>query len=838
VPSPNRQSLPVSVIVPVFNGARTLGRCLEALANQTIDARNYQVIVVDDGSSDGSGDIAARHGATVLRHKNAGAATARNRGARKARGEILLFTDADCEPQRDWIEQMLAPFARADVAGVKGAYRTWQRSLVARFAQAEYEEKYDRQARMEWIDFVDTYAAAYRRDIFLEHGGFDPSFGLDEDQEFSFRLARAGQRLVFAPQAIVYHQHPASMGAYARRKLRLGFWKVRVHARHPTKALRDSYTPWTQKAQLALLPLIVAGILTAIVDLVPWLVPALLALLGLVSTFPLLAKARQQGWQVALVAPALAVVRAAALLLGIAWGLASAIFPANARPGKWLALAVTALALTVYILTLASGPTFENYGTDSGDLIAAARTLGVPHPSGYPTYTLLAWLFSHLPLGTIAYRVNLLSAVCAALAAGLLCLTTQLLLPKEKVSPLLSAAAALTLAFSPLYWSQAVISEVYALLALLASVLLWLLVRWRHGGSDWSLVMAGLVLGLGLGNHLTLGFIAPAALIFLWPERRRWFQAKVLLPTAALFLAGLAVYAYLPLAAIRRPPVNWGNPQTWDGFLWVVTGEQYQPFVFGLATEGVPARLGAWSLLLGKQFGWWGLALALAGAWSWWQRDRQFIHFCLAWIVPLGLYAFFYNTGDSHIYLIPALMLLALWWGDGARYLLHFTQRLRPIWQRLILALIILLPFVSLTLHWQATDLSDDWYAYAYGHQALDAMAPGGLVIVRGDQPTFALWYAVYAEGNRPDVAIISGPMMAFIWYREHLRHLYPYLTIPKPTADTRIFDDLVHDLIDQNLASRPIYATDPKEEWEDWFDFVKIEDAPLYRVQPKPGLE
>lgn len=310
-----------SIIVPVFNGAHTLDACLNALGHQTIVPDRYEVIVVDDGSTDGSAQVAARHEVTLIRQDHAGAAAARNLGARQARGSILAFTDADCEPWVDWIEQMLAPFDDSGVVGVKGAYRTRQSSLVARFAQAEYEEKYDRLARADWIDFVDTYAAAFRREVFFEKGGFDPGFQFDEDQEFSFRLARAGYAMVFAPAAIVYHLHPSELWAYARRKAQIGRWKVRVHLRHPAKAGSDSYTPWTQKAQIALLPLIGGLTVAAMVGLVPWSVILFMACLGLASTMPLVLKAARHGWPVALVTPALAFVRAGALVLGMGWGI-------------------------------------------------------------------------------------------------------------------------------------------------------------------------------------------------------------------------------------------------------------------------------------------------------------------------------------------------------------------------------------------------------------------------------------------------------------------------------------------------------------------------------------
>ena len=500
---------------------------------------------------------------------------------------------------------------------------------------------------------------------------------------------------------------------------------------------------------------------------------------------------------------------------------------------------MTALALVVYVATMAPGLTFRNNGADGGDLIAAAWTLGVPHPPGYPTYTLLAWLATRLPVGTIAYRTNLFSGVSAALAVGLLCRCAQILLRGEKHYQLIATASALTLAFSPLFWSQAVITEVYALLALFAAVLLWLLLLWREGAADGTLWGAGLALGLGLGNHLTLLFVVPAALLLLWPERQRLFRLRVLLPSLLFFLLGLATYAYLPLAARQRPPVNWGNPQTWKGFLWVVTADQYQAFVFGLPPAEIPERIGAWSWRFGRQFGWWGLAIALVGAWSWWRRDRWFLTCSLAWILPLSIYAFFYDTGDSYVYLLTAMMLSSVWWAGGASYLLNLVSTAIKYrgWQRLALVLVLLLPFCSLALHWPQVDLSDDWQAHTYAHQALEGTEPGSLIIVRGDRPTFSLWYGTYAEELRTDLAIVSGPMLAFIWYRAHLHHLYPLLDIPRPTTNQVTIDDLVRDLITLNLDSVPIYATDPKEEWEEWFDFAE-QDAPIYRVYPKTRWE
>lgn len=509
--------------------------------------------------------------------------------------------------------------------------------------------------------------------------------------------------------------------------------------------------------------------------------------------------------------------------------------PAGTRlDGRWVATGVALAALAVYWKTLAPGLTFEHYGTDGGDLIAAAHTLGIPHPSGYPTFTLLAWLFTHLPVGTIAFRTNLLSAVCASSAVGVVCRVVQILLPPDRRTLVLSAASALSLAFSSLLWSQSVITEVYALLTLFAALLLWLLVRWRQGGGDRILWVAALLLGLGLGNHLTFAAAIPSTLVLLWPYRRRWLRFQSLASAARFFAAGLCIYLYLPIAAIHHPPMNWGYPRTWDRFLWEVTASQYRIFAFGLAPEMIGSRLSAWSRLLGQQFGWWGLAIALAGFWQCIRRDRALALFTVTWTALIASYAFFYDVSDSHVFLLPAFLLMGICWGLGAHYLVTVVRRFRPRLANLALAAIAALPLVSAARNWKDADLSHDWSAHVYAQRILDEADSNGLLIVRGDRPTFAAWYAAYAERRRADVAVVNGPLLAYIWYREHLRGLYPDLVLTEPRAGDDTSDDLIRNLITANIGLRPVYSTDPRESWYEWFDFAEDETGVLYQIQIK----
>lgn len=322
------KTLLCSVIVPVYNGAGTIERCLNALAAQTVAPGRYEVIVVDDGSTDNTAAVIDRWRRahphiqlTLLSQANAGPAAARNRGAAAAHAPLLLFTDADCAPTPTWIEAMTAPFADPDVAGAKGAYVTEQTGLVPRFVQAEYEDRYDRMAGQAQIDFIDTYSAAYRRAIFLENEGFDPIFTTAsvEDQEFSFRLAQKGYRLVFAPAARVSHLHDSGVREYFRRKYYIGFWKALMIRWHPERMVQDSHTPQVLKVQIVLLAALIALAPLALLGLIwpplnwLWAAVAAAALLFLLTTLPFVRKLARRSPALALIGPPMLVVRALAL---------------------------------------------------------------------------------------------------------------------------------------------------------------------------------------------------------------------------------------------------------------------------------------------------------------------------------------------------------------------------------------------------------------------------------------------------------------------------------------------------------------------------------------------
>jgi cellulose synthase/poly-beta-1,6-N-acetylglucosamine synthase-like glycosyltransferase len=314
----------ITIIVPARNAANQIAACIRALRQQQNAPQPYEILVIDDGSSDDTGARAAAEGATVIRQEAKGPAAARNNGIRAAQGDIVCFTDADCVPEPDWLAALVAPLLNdPGITGVKGIYRTRQKGFTARFVQVEYEDKYDRLLNYEQISFMDSYSAACRRQPLLDIGGFDEQFTTAsvEDRELSYRLAAQGYKMVFQPRAVVSHQHANSLRAYARKKYFNGYWNARVVSQFPERLIEDTYTPHAQKLQIALMGAL--GLTTAVSLLLPplWLLTLLLLLGFSLTTLPFLAKAWRRDRPIAFIAPFMLALRALALGLGYFFGL-------------------------------------------------------------------------------------------------------------------------------------------------------------------------------------------------------------------------------------------------------------------------------------------------------------------------------------------------------------------------------------------------------------------------------------------------------------------------------------------------------------------------------------
>ena len=253
----------VSIIIPAFNAERTLAECLTACMQQT--HRDCEIIVVDDGSTDRTPDIARQfaarddcgncgagvppaQGASVsvrvrpcssvlyFHQQNKGPAAARNLGAANATGDILAFTDSDCVPRPDWIERLLEGFTEG-VVGVGGTYAIANpHSLLARILHEEIATRHERSN--DGVDFLGSFNVGYLRSAFESAGGFDESFSKAsaEDNDLSYRLIDAGGRLQFRRDAVVAHYHPTRLWPYLRTQARHGYWRMKLYRKHPRRA--------------------------------------------------------------------------------------------------------------------------------------------------------------------------------------------------------------------------------------------------------------------------------------------------------------------------------------------------------------------------------------------------------------------------------------------------------------------------------------------------------------------------------------------------------------------------------------------------------------------------
>jgi hypothetical protein len=425
-------------------------------------------------------------------------------------------------------------------------------------------------------------------------------------------------------------------------------------------------------------------------------------------------------------------------------------------------------ALAVYVLTLAPDLTWAHNGGDGGDLITASYEGGAAHPPGYPLYALVGRTVAAVPIGSIPYRYNLFSAFAAAGAAALVAWTAQ----ESGLMP--AVAAGLALAFAPLVWSQAVIAEVYALSALLAAMIVSL--SWQKRPRPLAL---GLAFGLGLTHHLTLALLAPLVLA----AAARWMQAqsawRVIVHIFIGLLIGLLPLAYLPLTA--HAPVGWGDASTPQGFWWLVSVGLYRGYAFALPAAWIGPRIAAVAHTLASGFTWAGVAVGLWGLVKLWERDKWLGGASLLSVLALAAFAVGYNTADSEVYLIPALVVFVVWVGEGWGAVMVSSQRFV---RRGALVLMLAVPAFTLVRNWSAQDLRADRTARNFVDSVMSQAPARAIVVTSQDRHTFALWVGVLVERRRSDLAVVDQDLVGYDWYRTRLWRSFPDLSVPETGGD------------------------------------------------------
>ncbi len=252
-----------SVVIPVYNGAATLEACLRSLAHQSLPRDQYEIIVVDDGSTDDSARIAESAGARVVSQPNAGAPAARNVGIAAARGTWIAFTDSDCICARTWLGSLLAAVERTPraigAAGKTVGYHS--QTPAARFVDLMGGLDPIRSLQHPRFPFAPTSNAMYRRDCLEQIGGFDTRYATYDACDLHTRVLRAFDApFVYEPRALVMHRHRTTWRAYWRQQFSYGVGYAQFVLAHRRElqwsAQRESRAAFdvAKKALAALLP--------------------------------------------------------------------------------------------------------------------------------------------------------------------------------------------------------------------------------------------------------------------------------------------------------------------------------------------------------------------------------------------------------------------------------------------------------------------------------------------------------------------------------------------------------------------------------------------------------
>ncbi|HEX5040473.1 MAG TPA: DUF2723 domain-containing protein [Candidatus Limnocylindria bacterium] len=444
---------------------------------------------------------------------------------------------------------------------------------------------------------------------------------------------------------------------------------------------------------------------------------------------------------------------------------------------------VTVAAFAIYLRTMMPGTGFW----DTAEAQTVPATLSIFHPTGFPLYALLGWAWSHLPLGdSVAWRMNLLSGVCVALAAGLVVLITgHLVLERDRrLRAVAAGIGGAAFAFAAEPWENAGRADIHAVNVFFVALIVWLLFAWaaaervRSADSGRWLVAAALAFGLGIAAHPLVGLTAfGIAAWLLLVDRHLWRRWRLVAACAAMIAIGIGLYGYIWVRAVMAPapPLFYAHPNTWENFRYLVFAEQFTHLFedFESPLAQLSSKWNDAERVLAAQFnvvGWLLIALGASVL-----AVRRWPALLLLALIALAnvFYAMNFRDGDIDRYYLPTIVVSAPLIGvaiaaiadtvagavvDASANLVTTRaaqRRAATVAGALVLALGLLLPAVSLASGYQAQDRSQNREADAWVASVYQQLPPNAVVISWWSYST-PLWYHRWVLGERPDVTIID----------------------------------------------------------------------------------
>ncbi len=420
---------------------------------------------------------------------------------------------------------------------------------------------------------------------------------------------------------------------------------------------------------------------------------------------------------------------------------------------------------------------------DSGELATAAYCLGIPHPPGYPLYSMLCKLAVLLSGSEPVFNANLLSALFASLSAGML----FILIGQLTSSYIIGILAALVFATTREFWCQSVVAEVYTLHILILCMLIILLIQAANRKSGWikMVYLIAFIFGLGLGNHHTL--LSFLVLLPFMLRRRFIFilrHPRSLVTTFLFFLLGISVYLYLPLRSCANPPLDWGNPQGLSGFVETITRTQYRAFEIIRSWDIYKEQLLFSLKEMVSQFG----AGMIPGILAWClvilgfgillKQDKMtaigifiFILANTLWVILISDLSYSHFTKLVPVFFIPAYLAAIILISIAISSLVGSFRIIGCIFLCLVL-------FNQTRLNYSIADHSKKDITNITTTNILHLLPNNAVLLTEWDDIHFPLLYAQVVKGKRPDLKIINRLNLAYPWGYANVEARYPDLTL------------------------------------------------------------
>ncbi|MBE0685467.1 MAG: DUF2723 domain-containing protein [Anaerolineaceae bacterium] len=456
----------------------------------------------------------------------------------------------------------------------------------------------------------------------------------------------------------------------------------------------------------------------------------------------------------------------------------------------FLFLSVSLATGLSYLFTVSKRLTWANFGNDGGDFLSAILTGGIPHPTGYPTYTILGILFQKIPLGDPYFRLAMLSWLPAAIGAVLFALLiNQVLVDKSSaISTPTALLAGLVWGWMPFLWSQAVIIEVHGLQSLFLVLALWwiwiLLNVLQRNDKPYQFILLSFCFGLAIGNHITILLFLPAILFALFVAYKNGQSKRIVFGQIFAVGLGTLIYLYLPLRAAQYPPINWGNPQTWQGFWWVISGNPYQNLVAANSISQIFTRISALAGLLIQQFGYPGVILGVMGAVQYKHQTKNLPAILVYIFFAFSFFAILYGTDDSITYLLAPFLVFVIWIGLGIATVIPWGWKKWPMGYGL-LAIYAIMFIAAVPSTIQTINPRQQTQPADYAEYLMEQLPENSILLTSEDRDTFPVWYYHFGLQQRPDLAVIVLPLSQFRWYQETLTHTYPEIYFPELILQT-----------------------------------------------------